>query len=75
MASAANEAKARGGDAIILQGSSREYAGTISTGGATATGNYWGNVYAGTANATATSWGASVPVFQGKASVLVIKFK
>lgn len=67
MASAANEAKARGGDAIILQGSSREYAGTYSTGGATATGNYR-NVYA-------TGWGASFPVFQGKASVLVIKFK
>jgi hypothetical protein len=75
MASAANEAKARGGDAIILQGSSREYAGTYSTGGATATGNYSGNVYGGTVSSTATSWGTSFPVFQGRASVIVIKFK
>jgi len=87
MEAAANEAKKRGGDAIILQGSSREYAGTVSSGGATATGNYRGNVYAaplgngvvgnvsGTSQSTTSSWGGSVPVFRGKASVLVIKFK
>ena len=87
MEAAANEAKKRGGDAIILQGSSREYAGTISTGGANTTGNYSGNVYAapvgsnifgtvnGTSQSTTSSWGTSVPVFRGRASVLVIKFK
>jgi hypothetical protein len=87
MEAAANEAKKRGGDAIVLENSSREYAGTFSTGGATTTGSYRGNVHAngvgdsvfgtvhGTSQSTTSSWGASVPMFRGNASVLVIKFK
>ena len=62
--SAADEAKKRGGDAIIVQGSKSEYAGSVSMANAFANGNF-----------NATAFGISRPVFQGKASVLVIKFK
>jgi hypothetical protein len=84
---AARRAKEIGGDAIIVQSSGSQYAGTYSSGGAFTSGNYSGNftgtaiggsVYgqtSGSGYATTNAWGASVPLFLGKASVLIIKFK
>jgi hypothetical protein len=74
----ARRAKEIGGDAIIVMSSGAQYAGTYSTGGAFTSGNYtgsygYGNIY-GTGYATTNSWGTSIPLFLGKASVLIIKF-
>jgi hypothetical protein len=76
---AARRAKEIGGDAIIVQSSGRQYAGTYSSGGAFTSGNYagtygYGNIY-GSGYATTNARGTSVPLFLGKASVLIIKFK
>jgi hypothetical protein len=84
---AARRAKEIGGDAIIVIGTGTQYAGTYSSGGAFTSGNYSGNfsgtavganVYGqshGSGYATTNAWGSSVPLFLGKASVLIIKFK
>jgi len=84
---AAHRAKQIGGDAIIIQSSGSEYAGTYSSGGAFTSGNYSGNVTGtavgpnvfgsvrGTGYSTTYVLGASVPLFMGRASVLIIKFK
>jgi len=84
---AARRAKEIGGDAIIVHSSGRQFAGTYHSGGAFTSGNYTGsftgtaiggNVYGqtyGGGYATTNAWGASVPLFLGKASVLIIKFK
>ena len=76
---AARRAKEIGGDAIIVQSSGSQYAGTLHSGGAFTSGNYtgtygYGNIY-GSGYATTNAWGSSVPLFRGKASVLIIKFK
>lgn len=84
---AARRAKEIGGDAIIVQSRSRQYAGTISSGGAFTSSSYNGNFYGtamggsvygdiyGSGHANTSAWGMSVPMSRGKASVLVIKFK
>lgn len=74
----ARRAKEIGGDAIIVMSSGTQYAGTYSTGSAFTSGNYtgtygYGNIY-GSGYATTNAWGTSVPLFRGKASVLIIKF-
>ena len=68
-------------------GTGTQYAGTYSSGGAFTSGNYsgnfsgtavGGNVYGqsyGSGYAATNAWGSSVPLFRGKASVLIIKFK
>ena len=75
---AARRAKAIGGDAIIVQSNGSDYAGTYSTGGAVASGNYSGNVtgtaVSGTGYSTTSSWGTGAPLSRGRAIVLVIKF-
>ena len=80
---AARRAKEIGGDAIIVLSSGAQYAGTINQGGAFTSGNYsgtyvggsgYGNIY-GSSYAATNAWGSSVPLFLGKASVLIIKFK
>jgi hypothetical protein len=68
---AAQKAKQIGGDAIIVLGTGTQYIGTYSTGGAFASGNYVGNNVYASSTASATS----IPLFAGKASVLIIKFK
>lgn len=80
---AARRAKEIGGDAIIVQNSGAQYAGTYSSGGAVTSGNYTGTYVVGgrygsvssSGFATTNAWGSSVPLFAGKASVLIIKFK
>lgn len=87
VAFAARRAQEIGGDAIVVQSSGRQYAGTVSSGGAYTSGNYSGS-FTGTAigsgvyghtygrgYSTTNAWGSSVPLFLGKASVLIIKFK
>ncbi len=84
---AARRAKEIGGDAIIVQSTGRQYVGTYSSGGAFTSGNYsgtfsgtaigsgvYGHTY-GSGYATTSTWGTSIPLFAGKASVLIIKFK
>ena len=55
----ARRAKEIGGDAILVQSSGSDYAGTVS----------------GIGYSTTNAFGTSVPLFRGKASVLIIKFK
>jgi hypothetical protein len=83
----ARRAKEIGGDAIIVQSSGSEYAGTFSSANAYTSSNYSGNVNAtavggnvfgtvsGRGYSTTNAFGTSVPLFGGKASVLIIKFK
>jgi hypothetical protein len=63
---AANKAKAMGADAIIVLSHGSNYAGTYSTGSATAYG----------AGNTATAYGTSisVPIIRGEASVALIRW-
>jgi hypothetical protein len=63
---AANEAKKLGADAIIVLRHGSSYAGTYSTGSATAYGA--GNT------ATAYGTGISVPIMRGAASVAIIRW-
>jgi hypothetical protein len=76
---AARRAKEIGGDAIIVLGAGSHYIGTYSSGSAftsgTYTGNYnYGNFYGQSYGSTHAS-AMSVPLFAGKASVLIIKFE
>jgi hypothetical protein len=84
---AARVAKRMGADAIIVIGSGREQVGTSSFGTASTNSSYTGNVYGaalgnnvygrtyGSGSSTTNVFGSSFGSYQGKASVLVIKFK
>src|SRR5262249_37854758 len=84
---AARVAKRMGADAIVVIGSGREQVGTSSFGTAATTGSYTGGVYGtatgnsvyrrtyGSGSSTTNVFGSSFGSYQGKASVLVIKFK
>ena len=84
---AAHVAKRMGADAIIVIGSGREQVGTSSFGTASTNSNFTGGVYGaavgnsvygrtyGSGSSTTNVFGSSFGSYQGKASVLVIKFK
>jgi hypothetical protein len=76
---AARVAKRMGADAIIVIGSGQEQVGTSSFGTASTNSSYTGNsVYGrtyGSGSSTTNVFGSSFGSYQGKASVLVIKFK
>jgi hypothetical protein len=84
---AARVAKRMGADAVIVIGSGREQVGTSSFGTASTKSNYTGGVYGtalgnsvygrtyGSGSSTTNMFGSSFGSYQGKASVLVIKFK
>lgn len=76
---AASCAKKLGGDAIIVLEEGTEYAGTYNSGSAYTSANVsgynYGNTFYGSGNATTTYSGNSIPMFKGRASVIVIKFK
>jgi hypothetical protein len=84
---AARVAKKMGADAIIVMGSGKEQVGTASFGNASTSSNYSGGFF-GTATgnslyghtygngfSTTNMFSSSFGSYQGKASVLVIKFK
>ena len=64
---AADDAKKLGGDAIVVLGQQSRYAGTFSTGSATAYG--FGN------NVSAFGSGFTVPIMRSEASAAVIRWK
>jgi hypothetical protein len=66
---AARQAKELGADAIIVLSQGSEYAGTLTTGNAFTSGNF----YPGGFNATMTGTRVSIPLMFGKAQVLAIK--
>jgi hypothetical protein len=68
---AARRAKELGADAIVVLSQGSEYAGTVSTGNAFTSGNF----YPGGFNATTTGSRVSVPLMLGKAQVLAIKWR
>jgi hypothetical protein len=76
---AANRAKELGGDAIVVLREGAEYRGTYHTGSAytssSANGYSYGNSFYGSGSATTTYSGNSFPMFAGRASVIIIKFK
>ena len=84
---AAHVAKRMGADAIIAIGSGREQTGTSSIGTVSTNSSYTGGVYGaalgnsvygrtyGSGSSTTNVFGSSFGSYQGKASVLVIKFK
>jgi len=84
---AAHVAKRMGADAIIVIGSGREQTGTSSIGTVSTNSSYTGGVYGaalgnsvygrtyGSGSSTTNVFGSSFGSYQGKASVLVIKFK
>jgi hypothetical protein len=84
---AARVAKRMGADAIIVIGSGREQTGTSSIGTASTNSSYTGGVYGaalgnsvygrtyGSGSSTTNVFGSSFGSYQGKASLLVIKFK
>jgi len=71
VAFAARRAKELGADAIIVLSHGTEYAGTISSGSAFTSGQFYGNGF----NATTTGTGFSAPLVFGKASVILIKWR
>jgi len=84
---AARVAKRMGADAIIVMGSGKEQVGTSSFANASTNSNYsggfsgtttgnsfYGRTY-GNGSSTTNMFGSSLGSYQGKASVLVIKFK
>jgi len=84
---AARVAKRMRADAIMVIGSGREHVGTSSFGTASTNSSYTGGVYGtalgnsvygrtyGSGSSTTNMFGSSFGSYQGKASVLVIKFK
>jgi hypothetical protein len=68
---AARRAKELGADAIIVLAQGSEYAGTVNTGNAFTSGNF----YPGGFNATTTGTNVSVPLMLGKAQVIAIKWR
>jgi len=79
VAFAARRAKELGGDAIIVLHQGTEYAGTLTSANAYTSGNvsgsFIGNNFTGTGSATTTGTSFSAPLFFGKASILVIKWR
>jgi hypothetical protein len=71
VAFAARRAKELGADAIIVLNHGTEYAGTISTGSAFTSGQFYGSGF----NATTTGTGFSGPLVFGKASIILIKWR
>jgi hypothetical protein len=71
VAFAARRAKELGADAVIVLAQGSEYAGTLTTGNAFTSGNF----YAGGFNATTTGTRVSVPLMLGKAQVIAIKWR
>jgi hypothetical protein len=71
VAFAARRAKELGADAIIVLAQGSEYAGTISSGNAFTSGNFYPNGF----NATTTGTRVSVPLMLGKAQVIAIKWR
>jgi hypothetical protein len=76
---AANKAKELGGDAIIVLQVGSEYRGTFNSGSSETSGIFngysQGSSFSGNLNATTSYNSSSIPLFAGKASVIVIKFK
>ncbi len=76
---AASRAKELGGDAIIVLHEGKEYVGTHHSGSAHTTGRFSGyqsgGAFYGRGSATTSYSGDSFPMFAGKASVIIIKFK
>jgi hypothetical protein len=76
---AAAKAKELGGDAIIVMSEGSEYRGAFNSGSsrtnAQVSGYTMGNQFQGYGTATTNYSGSSVPMFAGKAGVIVIKFK
>ncbi len=79
VAFAARRAKELGGDALVVLVQGSEYAGTISNGSSQTSGYYEGNYShgytSGTLDATTTSSSASIPLYRGTATAMVIRFK
>jgi hypothetical protein len=75
----ARRAKELGADAIIVLHQGAEYAGTVGTANsftsANVSGSFIGNTYTGTGYATTTGNSVSVPLFFGKASIIMIKWR
>jgi hypothetical protein len=71
VAFAARRAKELGADAIIVLSHGTEYAGTISTGSAFTSGQFYGTGF----NATTTGTSFSGPLVFGKASIIMIKWR
>ncbi len=84
---AARTAKKMGADAVVVLGSGREQVGTGSFQTSSTTSNYNGGLYGtavgnnvygrtyGSGSSTTHGFGSTFGSYQGKASVLVIKFK
>ncbi len=76
---AARRAKELGADAIIVLQQGTEYAGTVGTANSATSANvsgfYIGNTFTGTGYATTTGTSVSVPLFFGKASIVMIKWR
>src|SRR6516225_7380006 len=79
VAFAARRAKELGADAIIVLHQGAEYAGTVGTANsytsANVSGSFIGNTYTGTGFATTTGTSVSVPLFFGKASIIMIRWR
>jgi hypothetical protein len=75
----ARRAKEMGGDAIIVLTKGTEYAGTYSSSSGSTYGTYTGqrvgNTVYGSGTAYSSGGAMSFPLFRGKASVIVIKFR
>ena len=79
VAFAARRAKELGADAIIVLQQGAEYAGTLATANpytsANVFGSYVGNTFTGTGFASTTGTSVAVPLFFGKASIVMIKWR
>jgi hypothetical protein len=68
-----------GADAIIVLHQGVEYAGTVGTANSYTSANvfcsYIGNTFTGTGYASTTGTSVSVPLFFGKASITMIKWR
>jgi hypothetical protein len=75
----ARRAKEMGGDAIIVLSEGSQYVGTYSSGSATGYGTYTGQQIGNTVYGSGTTYASgssmSFPMFGGRASVIVIKFR
>jgi hypothetical protein len=75
----ARRAKELGAEAIIVLQQGAEYAGTVGTANsftsANVSGSFIGNTYTGTGYATTTGNSVAVPLFFGKASIIMIKWR
>jgi hypothetical protein len=76
---AAAKAKELGGDAIIVVEQGSEYRGSFQSGSAytdgTYTANRMGNTVYGDINTKTSYSGSSIPMYAGKSTVIVIRYK